>query len=161
MVEPLSQVIVSEEFTRLLITFVVPFVIFFAILLWVIKRTKIFGDSNFIYVLLAGGLTVMIYAYNPGNVFQFLSYYLFQIGVTGSIIALLAGTILVFFPIMRGISRMVESPAQKVSRVEKERAKLLKKFYRTWSTQKRIALAEEVKHKERELDYLRARFKIR
>lgn len=161
MVEPISQIIVSEEFTRLLFTFVIPFVIFFTILLWVIKRTKMFGDNNIVYIILAAGLTVLIYVFNPGNVFQFLVGYLFQIGVTSSIIALLAATILVFFPIMRGISKMVESPTQKIKRLEKERAKLLNKYYRSWNPQNRMALAEQIKHKEREEDYWRAKAKMR
>ena len=43
----------SPNLTNMLVTFVIPFLIFFTILLVVLRKTKIFGDGRFVYVLIA------------------------------------------------------------------------------------------------------------
>ncbi|MEM7827572.1 MAG: hypothetical protein QXD72_02575, partial [Candidatus Aenigmatarchaeota archaeon] len=59
----------SPNLTNMLITFVIPFLIIFTVLLAALKRTRILGDNLFIYVIISLGLTTMIYAINPNNIF--------------------------------------------------------------------------------------------
>ena len=122
----------SPNLTNMLITFVIPFLIIFTVLLFALKKTRVLGDNPFIYVLISLGLTIMIYAIKP-NVFNFLASYLFQIGVAGSIIALGGVIIFIFFGIVRrgySIGEKLKSDEQKMKALEKEEEKLLRKFHK-------------------------------
>ncbi len=152
----------SFNMTNILITFVIPFLIFFTVLLVTLKRTKVFGSNNFVYILLAGGLTVMIYALKPAT-FQFLASYLFQIGVAGAIISLGGLTLIIFFTIIkRGYTiaeKIGKSDAQKVEDLKKQEEKLMKKFYEGGlfgpNTAKRMQIQKELDQiKEQEKYYL-------
>ena len=148
----------SPNFTNYLFSLIIPFLIFFTLLLVVIKRTKIFGDGNFIYVLLSLGLTIMIYIVNPGNVFQFLVSYLFQIGVAGAVIAL-SGVIFILFwnLIKRGVriaDKLGKTDQQRLNDLAKEEGKLAQKFYKERDLGKRSAVAnriEEIRKEQRML----------
>lgn len=157
----------SPNLTNMLISFVIPFLIFFAMLLFVLKRTHVFGDGNFIYVLISLGLTVMIYAANPGGIFQFLASYLLQIGVMGSVIGMLIVIFLFVWAFVRGGVRIAErigkSEEQKLHDLKKTEEKLMKQFYSEGlfgpNTAKRMQLQEELKRVKQQEDYYLARLK--
>ncbi len=160
--------LLSPNLTNMLITFVIPFLIFFAILLFVLKRTKIFGEGSFIYVLISLGLTVMIYAINPGNVFQFLASYLFQIGVAGSIIAFVGVIILLFFGVIRWGAKTAESlgktDPQKLQDLEKNERKLMEKYYSRGllggpNVAQRMKIQEEIDRLEKDKRFLLAKMR--
>lgn len=149
----------SPNLTNMLVTLVIPFLIFFTILLVVLKRTRIFGDSNFVYVLISLGLTIMIYAVNPGNVFQFLASYLFQIGVAGTVIAL-GGIIFILFwnLIKHGVNIAAKAGTMNLESVIKEEKKLQQNIMKERNTDKRINMVkrlEELERRERALRYRR------
>lgn len=124
------QNLLSENMSNMLITLVIPFLIIFGVLLFALKKTKILGDSNFIYILISLGLTVMIYAVRP-DVFNFLAFYLVQIGVAGAIIALGGVTIMIFFSLIRGgknIADKLKGDEQHLKDLRKEREKLMEKY---------------------------------
>lgn len=158
----------SPNFTNLLVTFIIPFFIFFTILFWVLLKTKIFNRS--ISLIIALGLTIMIYVVNPGNVFQFLASYLFQIGVAGIIITLVGLIAIFFWNLIKGGTRIAgkigKTEEQKLQDLMKEREKLLKRYYSGGifqSTGKRMELLKEMEEKEKEIErlqhFLRARYK--
>ena len=156
----------SPNLTNLLVTLVIPFLIIFAVLLFALKRTKVFGDGNLVYVVLSLGLTIMIYAVNPGNVFQFLASYLFQIGVAGTIIALGGVIILLFFGLIRWGEKAAKSlggDQQKLKDLMKHEEKLMKKFHSGGlfgvSTSSRIEIQQELDRIEKDKRYLLAKMK--
>lgn len=158
--------LLSPNLTNMLITFVIPFLIFFAILLFVFRRTGIFGQNIFIYVLISLGLTVMIYAVNPGGVFQFLASYLFQIGVMGSVIAMLMVIFLILWTFVRGGIKLAETlkgTEQQLKDIRKEEEKLMKKFYSggifSPSTAERMQLQNQLDAIERRKKFLLAKVK--
>ncbi len=161
--------LLSPNLTNMLITFVIPFLIIFTVLLFAIKKTKVLGDNPFVYVLVSLGLTVMIYAINPGGIFQFLASYLFQIGVAGTVISLGGITVLFFWALIgkgANIAKSLQGNEQKLKSLTEERAKLLKKYYSGGvfvSTGKKMDLLKQLKQKDDEIkqleDYLRVKYK--
>lgn len=153
--------LLSPNMTNLLITLVIPFLIIFAVLLFSLKKTRVLGGSNSIYVLIALGLTIMIYALKP-ETFQFLASYLFQIGVAGAIIALVGVVIMIFFPLLRkgeSIAKSLKSDEQKLKDLEKEEEKLLKQFHSgglfgSPDMSKRVEISKKLKTIEEERKYL-------
>ncbi len=145
----------SPNLTNQLITFVIPFLIIFGILLFALKRTHLLGYGNFIYILISLGITFMIYAINPNNVFQFLASYIFQAGVAGTVIALGGAIALIFIGIIRWgheTSKNLASPEQKLKALEKDETKLIKRYHSSGLTGP--GLGERIKIKE-QLDKLR------
>ncbi len=124
--------LLSPNLTNMMITLVIPFLIIFTVLLFALKKTRVLGDSNSVYVIISLGLTVMIYAVNPGNVFQFLASYLFQIGVAGTIIALGGVVIFLFLALIRksaSIAESLKSGEQKLTDLRKNEERLLKQIH--------------------------------
>lgn len=130
MVPPL-ETLLTPEMTRLLVTLIIPFMIFFTVLLFAFRKTHIFGNNSIAYVTIALGLTAMIYAVNPGNVFQFLVSYLFKIGVAGSVIALLGVVAVVFAAILKTGFKFAgnfKTEEEKLKDLKKQEEKLLQKY---------------------------------
>lgn len=159
----------SPNLTNMLVTLVVPFLIIFGVLLFALKRTGVFGSGSSIYVIISLGITFMIYAVNPGNVFQFLSAYLFQIGVIWAILALILVLVLVSITFFRGaknISGAFKSDAQKFKDLEKEEEKLLKKYTSQGilgvggtNTGQRLQIQQKLEDLQRQKKYLLAKMK--
>lgn len=121
----------AGDLSSILITFIVPFFIFFTVLLIGLKMSGVFGSHNSIYVILALGLTIMIYGGKP-ETFQFLASYLVQMGITGSIVALGGIFIIIFFALIRRGYRVAQSiglnDEQKLKELDKEEKRLLDKY---------------------------------
>lgn len=165
MVFPIENFL-SPNLTNMLVTLVIPFLIIFTVLLFALKRTRVFGDSGLVYVVISLGLTIMIYAVNPGNVFQFLASYLFQIGVAGAIIALGGVIILLFFGLIRWgekTAKMLGGDQQKLKDLMKQEEKLMKKFHSGGlfgvSTSRRVELQQELDRLEKDKRYLLAKMR--
>lgn len=160
------ETFLPQQFTNYLVTLIIPFLIFFTILLFVLKRTKVFGSGNLVYVIISLGLTVMIYAIKP-DVFGFLASYLFQIGIAGSIIVLGGIFIMVFFALIRkgeSIAKSLKSNEQRLQDLRKDEEKLLKQIHGSVfpiGTGKRMQKLKELKDVEEEVKrlelYLRAK----
>ncbi len=155
--------LLSPNLTNMLVTFVIPFLIIFAVLSLVLSRTRIFGKS--ISLMISFGLTIMIYALRP-DTFAFLASYLFQIGVTGSIIAM----VMIFFVFswffVKGsirIARGIGGDQQKLQELEKLEQKLQKKYYSGGifksSTGERLSISKHLEEIEREKKFLLAKMK--
>ncbi|MEM5805819.1 MAG: hypothetical protein QW818_01510 [Candidatus Aenigmatarchaeota archaeon] len=147
----------SPNLTNMLITFVIPFLIIFTVLLAALKRTRILGDNIFIYVIISLGLTTMIYAINPNNIFGFLTSYLFQIGVIGSIIALIGIIAVFFFTIIRkGVETASKAGGMKLESILKEERRLEQRIMKEGDLNRRLQLLqqlEDLQRKERALRY--------
>ncbi len=154
MADPISQVIFSESFTSLLVTLVIPFVLIFTILTIGFRMTRIFGSGNFIYILLGLGITILIYVYNPGNVFTFLVGYLTNIGISVSIIILLGAVVILSWRVIGWLFNIGKSSEHKIKDLNKNAERLLKEFYRTRDVGKRMALSEQLKKTEEEIKFL-------
>lgn len=139
--------LLSPNLTNMLITFVIPFLIIFAVLLFALRKTRILGNNNFIYLLISLGITIMIYALNPG-VFQFLTSYLYQIGVAGTILALTGIIIFIFFGIIRWGhktgGKLGKTDEERLKDLAKEEAKLAQKFYSERNLGKRAMIANRI-----------------
>lgn len=156
----------AGDLTRILITFVVPFFIFFTVLLLGLKMSHVFGRNNFVYIVLALGLTIMLYSGKP-ETFQFLAAYLFQIGVAGSIIALGGVIVIIFFAIIRkgySIAESMKGDEQKIKNLRKEEAKLMQKFSSQGilgigrrSPADKVELANQLKTIENQIRWLEAK----
>ena len=140
----------TPNITNILITFVIPFLLFFTILFVVIKKTKIFGNSNIVYLIISLGLTIMIYAVNPGHVFQFLASYLLQISVAGIVISLVGIIAVFFFALIRTGVKLASTAGQmKLESVLKEERDLEKKIRKEHNVDKRIQMIEHLEELER------------
>ena len=153
----------SPNLTNMLITFIVPFLIIFAVLAVVLSRTRIFGKS--ISLLISFGLTVMIYALRP-DTFAFLASYLFQIGVMGSIIAFVMILFVFLWFFVRGgmrIARGIGGDQQKLKELEKMEQKLQKKYYSGGifgsNVGQRLTISKDLEQIEREKKFLLAKMK--
>ena len=154
----------TPNLTNMLVTLVIPFLIIFAVLLFALRKTGVLGSNNAIYVVISLGITFMIYVLNPGNVFQFLVSYLFQIGVAGAIIALMGVVIFIFFGMIRwgsSAGEKLKSDEQKFKNLEKEEEKLMKKFHKEGvlgvggtSLQERRVVLERLKDLQEKKKYL-------
>lgn len=163
--------LLSPNLTNMLITLVIPFLIIFAVLLFALKKTRVLGDNSLVYVVISLGLTIMIYAINPGNVFQFLASYLFQIGVAGTIIALGGVVVFLFLGLIRksaSIAESLKSSEQKLTDLRKNEEKLLKQIHGGiifgTSTGAKMEKLKQLKDTEDEIKrlelYLRAKRRI-
>ncbi len=158
--------LLSPNLTNMLITLVIPFLLIFTVLLFVLKRTNVFGPSAFVYVFISLGMTVMIYAVNPGGVFQFLASYLFQIGVMGSIIAFVMILFVFLWTFVKGGIKVAESlkgPQQQLKDLEKDEKKLMNKYYSHGlfgaSTAEREQIAQKLTGIERQKKFLLAKLR--
>lgn len=151
--------LLSPNLTNMLITFVIPFLIIFALLSLVLSRTRILSKS--LSLLISFGLTVMIYALRP-DTFAFLASYLFQIGVIGSIVAMLMIFFVFLWFFVKGgirIAKVMGGDQQKLKDLAREEEKLLKQFHSGGifggpNMGKRAELAARLKDIENERKYL-------
>lgn len=164
MVTPLENLL-SGDLSNALITFIVPFFIFFTVLLIGFKMTGLFRGNNWVSVILALGFTIMLYAGKP-ETFQFLATYLLKIGVAGSSIALGGAIILILITLVKGGFRIAEtfrSPEEKLKNLRKEREKLYKQYQSGGifgiSTEKRAEILKQLEQKDREERMLLAKTK--
>lgn len=165
---PLENLL-TPNITNILISLVIPFLLIFTVLLFTISRTKVFGSGKFVYILIALGLTVLIYGVNPGGVFQLLSSYLLQLGIMGSAFALVMIFFIFFWAIIKTgtkIASSMQNDTQKLRELEKQELKLQKKYYSTGafgiggtSAQERMSISKQLESLEREKRFLLAKMK--
>jgi len=153
----------SPNMTNMLVTLVIPFLIFFTILFVVLSRTKLFNRG--VSFVIAIGLTIMIYALRP-DTFAFLASYLFQIGVIGSITAFLMIFFVFLWFFVKGgirIAKVIGGDQQKLQELEKLEQKLQKKYYSGGvfgsSVGQRLSISKELEGIEKEKKFLLAKMK--
>lgn len=145
---------ISADLAEILVTAVIPFLIIFAVLLFALKKTRVLGDKNSIYVLLSAGFTIMIYAVRP-ETFAFLASYLVQLGVAGAVISLLGVFIFIVFALLRRgekIAGMFKSEEDKLKSLEKEEIKLRTRYQARGLFGANIAEREQISEKLRKVD---------
>lgn len=155
----------SPNVVNVLVTLVIPFLLIFAVLLFALKNTRIFGEKSGIYVLLSLGFTLMLYAVNPGNVFGLLVYYLLQAGIAGVVISLVGVTLIIFWALVRrgvGVAAVIgKSYTEKLRDLERREAWLRQRLYREGDFKKRLELDRELDRLQDEMRFVALKMKQR
>ena len=169
MAVPIIETFLTPYVVNILVTYVLPFLIFFSVLLLGLKISRIFGDNNIAYIILSLAFSTLVYVVNPNSVVQFISSYLIKIGIAGLVISFTGVIVFIFWAL---ISRSVHLAAtvartdeQKLKDLEKLEKKFLDDYYGRGfrlfgpSTAKRIQISEKLKQIETEKKYLLAKLK--
>lgn len=148
----------SQEFTNLLMTLVVPFVFFFAVIFWVLKLTKVFGSNNLLYVIIAASITLSLYVFNPSNIFGVFAQTLVKIGIAQVIIG--TAFIVLFFVIKifaKAAGLSWGGPKGRIGQLRSDVEQLMRDFESTSDSKRKMEISMEIQKKEHEILKLKSK----